>query len=498
MSNLYIMQNEHDMIRKELFSNIGFITLSVTNLCNGACKYCYMPIVDKKRKSEFLSHDLLRQVLNAILVNNFDKKRALKLQFFGGEPLLVGLDWYKKALPIIRNIAKESNIDIELVVQSNFINVNREIIEYFEKEDIILNASLDGNSKLHDILASSGERIIKNIKLFYNITGRAPGIITVLGKHNASAVEEILEYFIKDLKIDSINVLFLHNKKVLTDSFEANSDEMLACSYKILDTMKKQKGKFIETNLKRYLLMYFDHDYNEEERSKRNCHSFYCMAFRNMCSIFPDGEILGCDAINSNRRQRGLYIQDFYKDPKYFSKAYNKMAISFHEKGEAYSKCLTCFASKICSFNCPGLNKNYEYHEKMCEYTKKLFKYFEINRKSLISLYNIIKDKNLKINKMQLDDALKDTLVNVEDKNKIKNALNYYNNQNEAIFNEKYRVNELINLFTKLDSAKLIIEKQTKNNVFIKSRNKRFIYKPRSLELYKVDPKTYMEIILSE
>lgn len=66
-----------------------------------------------------------------------------------GEPLSVGIDYYKKSINIIRKYYSEDRYSF--VVQTNGLSINKEWVKFFKKENIRVGLSLDGPAFLNDI-----------------------------------------------------------------------------------------------------------------------------------------------------------------------------------------------------------------------------------------------------------------------------------------------------------------------------------------------------------
>jgi len=120
--------------------------------CNMDCKYCFYKCLANNRAQYnmgFMSEETLEVLIkNAIqYADGF-----LSFAFQGGEPTLIGLDFYKKAVALQKKYAKvKPGLRIENTLQTNGIALNDEWCEFFQKENFLIGISLDGPRKVHDL-----------------------------------------------------------------------------------------------------------------------------------------------------------------------------------------------------------------------------------------------------------------------------------------------------------------------------------------------------------
>ncbi len=115
-----------------------------TNACNLACKYCY---VNEDMKKEIMNEETLENSIKKIAFFNGKDKKTHFL-WHGGEPLLVGLDFYKKAVRIQGEIGKGYKFDNS--IQTNGTLINEETADFFKEYNFSVGLSLDGPEELND------------------------------------------------------------------------------------------------------------------------------------------------------------------------------------------------------------------------------------------------------------------------------------------------------------------------------------------------------------
>jgi len=110
---------------------MAVIIMKATEQCNGNCSYC--DVVRKKHDVEVMPLDTLELVFRRIdeyLLNCDDEK--LQLVWHGGEPLLLGADYFRKALEFQQKHCTKTHHRIEHALQSNLTALTPELIPFLK------------------------------------------------------------------------------------------------------------------------------------------------------------------------------------------------------------------------------------------------------------------------------------------------------------------------------------------------------------------------------
>jgi uncharacterized protein len=118
-------------------------------ICNLDCKYCYF--LSKERlypDSDFrMSDNLLEEYIRQYI----EAQTASEVTFAwqGGEPLLMGLEFYQQAISYQQKYARPG-MHITNTLQTNGVTLDDAWCRFFKTHDFLIGVSLDGPRALHD------------------------------------------------------------------------------------------------------------------------------------------------------------------------------------------------------------------------------------------------------------------------------------------------------------------------------------------------------------
>lgn len=138
--------------------------------CNLDCSYCYYldKAVQYGGRESLMSVELLEEyVRQYIEANEVDK---VTFCWHGGEPTLIGLDYYRKAIAFQRKYAGGKKI--ENTIQTNGTLINEEWCNFFAANGFLVGVSLDGPKDIHDAfrhtrrMKPTFDRVMETIRMF--------------------------------------------------------------------------------------------------------------------------------------------------------------------------------------------------------------------------------------------------------------------------------------------------------------------------------------------
>lgn len=116
--------------------------------CNLACKYCYY--LDKANLYGGREPVMDQELLEIYIKQFIDAVEAGPVEFcwHGGEPLMLGLDYFKKAMKLQRKYA--GNKEIHNSIQTNGTLVDESWCRFFAENDFLVGLSIDGYREIHN------------------------------------------------------------------------------------------------------------------------------------------------------------------------------------------------------------------------------------------------------------------------------------------------------------------------------------------------------------
>lgn len=157
------------------------IILKPTEECNFRCQYCYHADTnyEKGRMTIELFEEIIRKT--TICYNN------IVLIFHGGEPLLMGYDFFVKAIEIIKHYKKEGQT-ISLGIQTNGYLLNEQFCQLFQANGILPAISFDGPGELNCLRDKTSDVTSRIIDL--KSKGYTINLLGVITKRNINHLKE--------------------------------------------------------------------------------------------------------------------------------------------------------------------------------------------------------------------------------------------------------------------------------------------------------------------
>ena len=118
------------------------------SLCNLDCHYCYY--LDKADIYHGHQPKMTEETLELLTKQYIEANDVPEVTFnwHGGEPLVMGLDFYRKAMHLQQKYADGKIIHNSL--QTNGTLITREWAEFFKQYHFLIGISIDGPADIHD------------------------------------------------------------------------------------------------------------------------------------------------------------------------------------------------------------------------------------------------------------------------------------------------------------------------------------------------------------
>lgn len=351
--------------------NLSVMVKPSSSKCNLKCKYCfYNSIADEREVSDygFLSEEALEVIVNRI--EEYCDGGVCNIGFQGGEPMLIGLDFYKKLVELTSSKKTKFNF----MIQTNGTLITEDFAKFFYDNKFLVGVSLDGNKDMHDLNRvnhsqnGSFKEVMKGIDLLkkYNVDFN---ILVVVTRALSNKIESCYKFLRKN---DFNYIQFIPFIEALEDCNNNNLNFYLTSNQ-------------YENYIKRLFDMWY------EDVSKGNMVSI--RYFDNILGLFLGQDYEACDMrgvcscqhiIESDGR---VYPCDFYTYEKYsigniFDESFdhmheNEITRNFIiESVSKDKKCETCKYRVLCRGGCKRYRATTKDNKYMfCEANYKFFEY---------------------------------------------------------------------------------------------------------------------------
>lgn len=306
---------KYDILRSNTYGASAFRILTTTG-CNASCNYCYEKGIAITTMTEDTAH-MVVSFIKAVA----DKDVGVRLEWFGGEPLLN----YKVISIITNELIKENYNIVSAAITTNGILFTDELIINLKKDWKITNiqVTLDGIGEVYNNVKGipySFERVCGNIekisKMGINVSVRMN-----IGEENLEDIEQLIEYLpIRFAECENIHFYLF---PIFIEAEAASKDIM---------------HHIMRLNKKMYDLgLVGENVYHFKYRSVGCVH-----ATRRGYTIAPDGKIYNC----SHTIRRNLSIGTLDKFTHYNTEKLKFMQLTID------SKCENCIFLPICGSGC--------------------------------------------------------------------------------------------------------------------------------------------------
>lgn len=351
------------------------LTIKPTLFCNIKCKHCFYGKMTQCR--EMLNIEVAKE----LIIKTSKNYKFIKVTFHGGEPTLVGLDFYKEFFNLEKQLIKNQGIHFDNFFTTNGILLNDNFIDLLISNNTLINISFDG--PYNHLLRTNTDTVFKNIKKIQEKKGRFR-CYCVICNDSVRHLNEIYDWFNDqnfDFKTAPIEPLgnAISNQNLMISTKEL-ADAFIDI-YKRWIFDKDFKVKY-------YTLMEFA-KFDRETQFK----PFW---FNKNLALNPNGIIYPFGRPNDVIYELGNPFNIDNIDDCFNSENYLKMLSTIN--GYFESRCNTCKSKGVCNGVSIAMsymyNNNDDYLYRCCEQANSLFQ-------SILKINDSIKNdiRNKKIEK---------------------------------------------------------------------------------------------------
>lgn len=263
--------------------------------CNLNCSYCYT-----HHRNGYNGKLAIPELCKLIgTISTLNGLKYVNFTWHGGEPLLMGIDYFRKIIEYQKAVAH--TIKYDNVIQSNGLLLDEEWIQYFIKEHISLGISIDGtdyeSNRNRFASETQFELLLSNLRALKSINYR-PAFFFTITQENINRLEEIFD-FIEDYRPFS----YMFNP-VMDEHFAITADQWC-------HTLKMMKAFSERTRIMNALTFHIDNGIHGEIPK-------LCL-INGMCNKFISVDNTGnifasCICHSSNLRLSNVSSNSLYND----------------------------------------------------------------------------------------------------------------------------------------------------------------------------------------
>lgn len=189
-----------------------YLLIKLASRCNLACTYCYWFRDEGVYRTPKLMTEIVEDALIERLATHIIRYglKSFNCIFHGGEPLLFGIDRFKKLIGKMEIVGKSTDCVMEYSITTNGVLINEEWSAIFKYHSVRVAVSIDGTASVHDNFRKkingrgSHSAAVRGYQLLKQI-GLQPNIIAVCDPK--SDPEATLKFLIEDLECVNLDVL---------------------------------------------------------------------------------------------------------------------------------------------------------------------------------------------------------------------------------------------------------------------------------------------------
>ncbi len=330
--------------------------------CNLDCTYCYY--LDKAgiydNKQPVMNDELLETFIRQYIEGN--DVPQVEFLWHGGEPLLAGLDFYRKAIVLQNKYKGEKTILNSL--QTNGTLVNEEWCRFFKENNFLIGISIDGPQDIHDAFRinkggePTWEKVMRAIAMFQKF-GIEYNTLSVINKNSEGRGTEVYA-FLK--AIGSQYMQFLPAVEYVVDDMKNRRPAIVPPntegSYRAPWSVSPAGfGEFLNDIFDEWVLRdvgnYYVQQFDAALAQWVGADPGICI-FKECCGdamvVEHNGDVYSCDHFVYKQHRLGNIVQT---DLKTLYKSQAQFDFGIHKRNTLPRECLRCEYNFACRGECP-------------------------------------------------------------------------------------------------------------------------------------------------
>jgi uncharacterized protein len=277
--------------------------------------------------------------------------------FFGGEPLLAPIPWFRRAREEVLAAGGRHGVEVSFGMQTNATLISEEVADYLAEVHIRPSVSLDGPPHLHDLMREGARRTLAGIQRLKE-RDLTPTVLVVLGPHNVERIDEVIDFLLSnELWRTKFNIFQSAGRGRL---FRAVEPRLLAeARLRLVERMLDDDGLYdVNTARMMHLLV---HSGEARPDDFRGCGAPHCGGGIRHVAVDPKGRIFPCDRCQTESlAELGSILEP---PPDY---QIRRRVSAFHSSREMGRRCRECPARRICHACCTAYRHLRDDREALC------------------------------------------------------------------------------------------------------------------------------------
>lgn len=348
--------------------------IMITNSdCNMQCLYCYSR-ASRRNVKGFKIEDIGTMIRNASV--GFD---SVEFCWHGGEPLLVGKDFYQEAIKAQKAETGKRNIVYHNNIQTNGLLLDASWIDFLQRNNFHVGISLDAPTDVYVAHRRSDVNALLKTCAEIKTAGMPLGVLCVVSKLNVYRAEEIFHFY-KTIGVNSFGLLPLKSVPLSERPIMPTNDEMFAFYRNMFDLWARAENSFssvepLDTMMRSLL-----------GQRPRGC-SFANSCLKKMITIDQEGNIVPCGSLVGDQFMLGNILAQPLINTLAGAKT---KALAKVRNDHNAEKCGHCEYVAICRSGCRAdsywATGNYGGDYPFCETRKKTLDYIKLFLKNVSAI----------------------------------------------------------------------------------------------------------------
>ncbi|MEA2885371.1 MAG: uncharacterized protein QOH32_4646, partial [Bradyrhizobium sp.] len=176
---------------------VEMLVLQPTPFCNINCSYCYLP---DRAVTARMSQKTVKRTFESLIAGEF-LSNNLTVLWHAGEPLVLGIGYYERALSIIEDLIP-AGLSVTHNFQTNGTLIDDDWARFFLNSNVSLGLSIDGPRRLHDRnRRTRGDRgtfdkVMRGVRIL-NERQVPFHVITVLTRESLRSARELFDFYLE-------------------------------------------------------------------------------------------------------------------------------------------------------------------------------------------------------------------------------------------------------------------------------------------------------------